>query len=89
MWKNILKSMLVLAGTTVAVPYVIASVGSALYGWSERKNKVKRILNPFKVMAFSYTLLQMMHIKIRYIPLYIQWKMFYSSTNPTLVLKVR
>ena len=88
MWKSVLKSLLVLAGTTVAVPYVITSVSSVLYGWSERKNKVRRTLNPFKVIAFSYTLLQMMHTKLRYIPLYIQWKQFYSKAKPSEVLKV-
>nr|XP_022318838.1 probable isoprenylcysteine alpha-carbonyl methylesterase ICME isoform X1 [Crassostrea virginica] len=87
MWKSVMKSLLVLAGTTVAVPYVITSVSSVLYGWSERKNKVRRTLNPFKVIAFSYTLLQMMHTKLRYIPLYIQWKQFYSKAKPSEVLK--
>lgn len=82
-----LKSLLVLAGTTVAVPYVIASVSSVLYGWGERKNKVRRTLSPFKVIAFSYTLLQMMQIKLKYIPLYIQWKRFYSLAKPSQVLK--
>lgn len=83
-----LKSLLVLAGTTVAIPYVITSVSSVLYGWNERRNKVRRTLNPFKVIAFSYTLLQMMQIKLRYIPLYIQWKRFYSLAKPSQVLKV-
>ncbi|XP_061175072.1 uncharacterized protein LOC133184178 isoform X2 [Saccostrea echinata] len=88
MLKNILKSFLILAGTSIAVPYIFTSVSSVLYGWSEsKKSRVRRTLNPFKVMAFSYTLLQMMHTKIRYIPLCIQWKMFYSSAKPSQVLK--
>lgn len=88
MWRSVLKSLLVLAGTTVAVPYVITSVSSVLYGWGERKNKVRRTLSPFKVIAFSYTLLQMMQIKLKYISLYIQWKRFYSLAKPSQVLKV-
>ena len=85
--KQAAKTAVVLAASTVAIPYTVAFLVHMLYGWPKGKDKYKRALQPFRVYKINYAVLQQLS-NIRYIPLMFKWKCFYNTAEKEKLLKV-
>ena len=88
MIKVILQKVLLVTSAAVIIPYTTSFLCNMLCGWPQTKNKYRRALNPRKVYALNYTLLQKLFIAIKYAPSYMKWKRFYKQLDPFVIRKV-
>ncbi|ESO85802.1 hypothetical protein LOTGIDRAFT_130315 [Lottia gigantea] len=86
MLGSAVKVAVLLASTTVAVPYTVAVLCNLMYGWPQTKNKYRRALNPKKVFKLNYAVLQKF-LLLRYAPLYFRWKQYYRKTHGPELIK--
>ncbi|XP_060067016.1 uncharacterized protein LOC132547270 [Ylistrum balloti] len=87
MLRNLMKCVVVLASSAVALPYTVSVLCNVLYGWPQSRHKFRRAFQPKKVYALNYAMLQCLIMQLRYIPRYIQWNMFYRSADQSKLRK--
>ena len=86
--KQAVKTVAVVAASTVAIPYTVAFVAHLLHGWPKGRDKYKKAFQPYRVYKINYAVLQQL-TNIRYIPLLLKWKFFYNTAQKEQLLKVR
>ncbi len=87
MLKEVGKTAIVIATSTVAVPYTVALVSNVLCGWPLGPDKYKRAFHPKKVYALNYAILQQL-TNLRFVRLWVKWKRFYAEASPYRLIKV-
>ncbi|XP_013391668.1 probable isoprenylcysteine alpha-carbonyl methylesterase ICMEL2 [Lingula anatina] len=84
--QTALKGALLAVSLFGAVPYAVAILCNLMYGWPQGKNKYRRALDPRKVYAMNYAVLQSLS-DVRHAKLYLQWNWFYWTATPDQLVK--
>ena len=82
------KAVAVTAITVATVPYAVSVLLNIIYGWPLGRNKYWRALNPRKVLLLNWAALRTLS-SIRYLPLYVRWKYFYTTASNKRITKVK
>ncbi|KAK6187961.1 hypothetical protein SNE40_005877 [Patella caerulea] len=86
MYRSLVKGVVLLASTAIAVPYTVAVLCNLLYGWPQTKHKYKRALSLKKVYKLNYTVFRRV-LLLRFAPLYFRWKHFYRRASSSELIK--
>lgn len=87
MLRFLSRMVLVAASSAVIVPYTTAVLCHLLFGRQPLGRFVKRNLTPRRVYALNLALLQSLLLRVRYTPLYLRWRSYYNSAEPSLLIK--
>ena len=89
MLRFLSRVVLIAVSSSVLVPYTAAMLCHLLYSRQPLKPRtLVRSLHPRRVYAFSVVIVQKLMLTARYTPLYMHWRQYYITADPTIMVKV-
>ena len=89
MLRFLSRVVLIAVSSSVLVPYTAAMLCHLLYSRQPLKPRtLVRSLHPRRVYALSVVIVQKLMLTARYAPLYMYWRQYYITADPTIMVKV-